>query len=114
MWKVIRVIIYLILFGPIVFFIIAVGINELSSNLDFGELKTGMTESQVEKVMGKPKYEFEKLPAFCDQVFWVEQCATAEQTDAVRFLMWKSGIDHAYLVGVDEQGQVVFLGQGDT
>lgn len=76
-------------------------------------IERGMTRAEVVAELGKPRLELEEL-GFCSNGSWLGDCEAARQSGAVRYLVWKYGIDTYFVVGLDKDARVVFHDMGDA
>lgn len=76
-------------------------------------VETGMTRAEVIEKLGEPRLELEEL-GICTSGTWLGDCEAAGQSGAVRFLIWKYGIDTYFVIGLDADSRVVFHDMGDA
>ena len=76
-------------------------------------IEQGMTQAEVVAELGEPRLELVEL-GFCRDNVWLGDCEAARQSGAVRYLVWKYGIDTWFVVGLDGDSRVVFYDMGDA
>ena len=62
--------------------------------------------------MGPPRAEIDGMPGFCDAILWKGKCNGTEAV--VKSQIWRAGIDHAYVIGLNENGNVICRAHADT
>ncbi len=79
----------------------------------FKQVRSGLTQSQVLALLGRPDAESDHF--YLGQTKGFEpQYEAARLSGAKRYLIWRKGIDLVYAVGFNEQGQVVVASYGGT
>lgn len=76
-------------------------------------IENGMSRAEVIEEPGEPRLELEE-PGFCKDDSWPGDCEAARQSGAVRYLLWKFGIDTYFVIGLDKDSRVVFHARGDA
>ena len=73
-------------------------------------VNVGMTEDEVVGIVGEqPRWKQDELH-YCED----GDCEAATKSGAVKFLIWKVGIDIYFFVSLDQQSKVVFRGLYQT
>ena len=76
-------------------------------------IQPGMTQVEVVAELGEPRLERYEL-GLCNDHVWLGDCKAAQQSGAVRYLIWKYGVDTYFVVGFDSDSRVVFRDMGDA
>lgn len=76
-------------------------------------IEPGMMQAEVVAGLGEPGMVLEEL-GICLNGSWLGDCEAALQSGAIRYLVWKYGIDTCLVVGIDGESRVVFHDIGDA
>ena len=76
-------------------------------------IEPGMMQAEVVAELGEPGMVLEE-PGICLNGSWLGDCETALQSGAIRYLVWKYGIDTCLVVGIDGESRVVFHDIGEA
>ena len=76
-------------------------------------IEPGMTRAEIVDELGEPRLVLEEL-GICLNDTWLGDCEAARLSGAVRYLVWKYGIDTYLVVGIDGDSRVVFHDIGDA
>ena len=93
--------------------VVVVGYSLFQQSRMMDSIETGMPRAGVVAALGEPRLELEEL-GFCEHDDWLGDCEAARQSGAMRYLVWKYGIDTYLVVGLDKDGRVVFYDIGDA
>ena len=69
-------------------------------------IEPGMMQDEVVAELGEP--------GICLNGSWLGDCEAALQSGAIRYLVWKYGIDTYLVVGIDGESRVVFHDIGEA
>lgn len=85
----------------------------IQESLILHSIQPGMTQAEVVAELGEPRLERYEL-GLCHDHTWLGDCKAAQLSGAVRYLIWKYGVDTYLVVGFDSDSRVVFRDIGDA